>query len=125
MKNTLLVFLGSGVGGVCRFWASYFVYALLGRSFPAGTLFVNVTGSFIMGLLFTLFLERASSLAPVYQPLFLIGVLGGYTTFSSFSIETFNLFESGNYTYALANIALSLVLTLAAVSLGVLLGRHL
>ena len=80
MNNTLLIFLGSGLGGVLRYWTSHGIYFLLGRQFPYGTLIINVSGSFLMGLLFALILDRFIEIAPQLRALLLIGVLGGYTT---------------------------------------------
>lgn len=123
LKISLLIFLGSGVGGTCRYWLSNLVYHFCGRHFPIGTLFVNVTGSFLMGLLFILFSERLNIPTLLYQPLFLVGLLGGYTTFSSFSIETVNLIQAGNMAYAALNIVLSLCLCLSATWMGIMIGR--
>jgi len=76
-----------------------------------------------MGLLFVLIVERFDGISPQLRSLFLIGFLGGYTTFSSFSIETLNLFESGAYTSAALNIILSVTLCIAATWIGVIGGR--
>ena len=97
----------------------------MGRQFPYGTLVVNATGCFLMGLLFVLLLERFNSIAPELRSLILIGFLGGYTTFSSFSIETMNLFESGDWVAASLNIVISVVLCMALTWLGLMGGRQL
>ncbi len=123
--NTLLIFLGAGLGGVLRFWTSQAVYFLLGRQFPYGTLVVNVTGSFAMGFLFILIAERVGEIAPQLRSLLLIGVLGGYTTFSSFSVETMSLIENGAWTSAVLNIVMNVILCLAATWIGLELGRQL
>jgi fluoride exporter len=123
--NTFLIFLGAGAGGVFRYWISNITYGLLGRQFPYGTLVVNVSGCFLMGLLFVLILERFNGIGPLLRSFFLIGLLGGYTTFSSFSIETLNLFESGAYLSTALNILLSIILCMAAAWLGVIGGRQL
>jgi CrcB protein len=122
MNPLLLIALGGGLGAVTRYLAANAVYDFLGRNFPHGTLFVNVSGSFIMGLLAELILQR--SLAPEYRAALLVGFLGGYTTFSSFSLETLYLFEEGGAPKALLNIFLSVTLCLAGVWLGLLLGRQ-
>ncbi len=124
MLNTLLIFIGAGLGGVLRFWISTFSYGLFGRQFPYGTLIVNVTGCFFMGLLFVMLLERFDGIGPALRSLLLIGLLGGYTTFSSFSIETLNLFESGAIISGILNIFLSVSLCIAATWLGVIGGRQ-
>ena len=125
MLNTLLIFLGAGLGGVSRYWISNITYGFLGRQFPYGTLVVNISGCFLMGLLFVLLLERFNGIGPQLRALLLIGFLGGYTTFSSFSIETLNLFENGARLAGIANILLSVTLCLTATWLGVIGGRQL
>lgn len=125
MNNALLIFLGSGVGGVFRYWISNGVYWFVGRQFPYGTLIVNATGSFLMGLLFVLILERLDGVGLQLRSLLLIGLLGGYTTFASFSIETLNLFESGAWINAILNIFISITLCLTLTWLGILGGRQL
>lgn len=123
--NTVLIFFGAGIGGVLRYWISNFTYLILGKQFPYGTLIVNVSGCFLMGLLFVLTMERIDGFGSQLRALLLIGLLGGYTTFSSFSIETINLFENGNYISAIMNILLSTGVCLLATWLGVLGGRSL
>ncbi len=125
MLDTLLIFMGAGIGGVFRFWVSNFSYCLFGRQFPYGTLVVNVTGCFLMGLLFTLLVEKFDGIAPQLRSLLLIGLLGGYTTFSSFSIETLNLFKNGAIVSGMMNILLSVILCIAATWIGILGGRQL
>jgi fluoride exporter len=123
--NTLLIFFGAGAGGVFRYWISNAGYWFLGRQFPYGTLIVNVSGCFLMGLFFVLILERFDRMGPQLRSVLLIGFLGGYTTFSSFSIETLNLFENGAYLTATLNVVLSVTLCIAATWLGVMGGRQL
>lgn len=126
MINSLLIFIGCGIGGLLRYWvANGTYYWTVGRTFPYGTLIVNTTGSFLMGFLFIIILERFSNIAPQLRAFLLIGLLGGYTTFSSFSIETINLFEQGELFKALLNIGLSVILCVGAAWAGVILGRHL
>lgn len=125
MVDTLFIFIGAGFGGVLRHWFSSLTHLLLGRQFPYGTLFVNVTGSLVMGFLFALFIERLSHIGPHMRSFLLIGLLGGYTTFSSFSIETFSLFERSEFMLAFTNIFLSLFLCIVAAWLGVIAGRQL
>ncbi len=125
MLDTVLIFFGAGLGGVFRFWVASFTYWLVGRNFPYGTLVVNISGCFLMGLLFVLLLERIDGIGPQLRSLLLIGFLGGYTTFSSFSIETLNLFESGATLAGILNILLSVLLCISATWLGVMGGRQL
>lgn len=124
MFNLLFIFIGAGLGGVLRYWITSASYAVLGREFPYGTLIVNISGCFLMGLVFILLMERVHSMAPALRALLLIGFLGGFTTFSSFSIETLNLFENGELLAAFTNICLSIILCLSATWIGVTLGRQ-
>jgi fluoride exporter len=124
LKQVVAVAVGGAFGSVLRFGMSTWVHALVGRGFPYGTLVVNVLGCLAMGFLFVLFVDRLSDNV-VWRAAILIGVLGGFTTFSSFSIETFNLAEQGEWLKAGVNTAASLVLCLAATWIGVLLGRQL
>ena len=123
--NTWLIFLGAGLGGVFRYWVANATYFFSGRQFPYGTLVVNVTGCFLMGLLFTIISDRFDNMAPQLRSLLLIGVLGGYTTFSTLSIETLSLFENGEWFHAGLNLLLSILLCMLAVWVGVLGGRQL
>jgi CrcB protein len=115
---------GGALGAVARFLVSGTVYRLLGRDFPWGTLSVNLIGSFAMGLLFVLLLER-SLLAPELRAAVLIGFLGSFTTFSTFSLETLTLAEQGEILTALANVATSVVLCVAACWVGIIAARAL
>ena len=123
MKLLVFIAIGGALGAVLRYGASVSVYSLLGRGFPYGTLFVNVSGSLLMGLLSVLMLERLN-IGPEWRAAVLVGVLGSFTTFSTFSIETLNLLEQGDWVRAMSNIVLSVLVCLAAVWLGVLIGRQ-
>jgi CrcB protein len=124
LKALLLIAVGGAVGAVLRYGASISVYSLLGRGFPYGTLFVNVSGSLLMGILSVLMLERFD-IGPEWRAAILVGVLGSFTTFSTFSIETLNLLEQGDLMRAMANIVLSVLICLVAVWFGVLIGRQI
>lgn len=124
MNQTVAIAAGGALGSVARFGLSSWVYALLGQSFPYGTFVVNVLGCLAMGILFVLFTERFAD-SSVLRAGVLIGVLGGFTTFSSFSIETFNLFEQGEAAKAGLYILGSLVLCVTSTWLGVLIGRSI
>jgi CrcB protein len=123
--NQLIAIAGGGaIGALLRFWLSTGVYQLLGRGFPWGTLVVNVLGSFLMGLLVVLFMERGL-VSPELRAAVLVGLLGSLTTFSTFSMETLALIEQADYLKALLNTLLSVVVCLLACGAGLVLGRQL
>jgi CrcB protein len=124
MFQVLYIAAGGAAGAVLRYWASTGVYAMLGRDFPYGTLAVNVAGSLLIGLLTVMLLERFD-LDPQWRAAVLIGLLGAFTTFSTFSLETFYLLEQGELAKAVANVVLSVVLCLVATWVGILTGRQL
>jgi CrcB protein len=124
MSQVIAIAVGGAFGSVLRYGLSTWVYALAGRGFPYGTLVVNVFGCLVMGVLFVLLVERMGA-SVVWRAGLLIGVLGGFTTFSTFSIETFNLIEQGAMAKAAGNMAASLVLCVGATWLGVILARQL
>ncbi len=122
MQNYLLVFAGGGLGAAARYWLSGLVYQRLGSEFPSGTLLVNVIGCFLIGVLMSVFEERFI-LYPSLRIFLAIGILGGFTTFSSFSFETVALLRDGEVLYASANVFLSVVTCLGGTWLGFSLGR--
>lgn len=124
MTQLMFIAAGGAVGAVLRFTVSTGVYNLLGRSFPYGTLAVNVLGSLLMGFLTVLFLDRFN-VTPEWRAAILVGLLGAFTTFSTFSIETLNLIDQGEMIKALLNVFVSVVLCVVAVWVGILLGRQL
>jgi CrcB protein len=124
LKILLFIASGGAVGAVMRYGASLGVYSMLGRGFPYGTLFVNVLGSLLMGFLSIVMLERFN-VGPEWRAAILVGLLGSFTTFSTFSIETLNLLEQGDFTRAILNMLLSVSVCLIAVWFGIILGRQL
>lgn len=125
MFNPLWIGLGSAFGGLGRYWLSGWIAQRFGETFPWGTLFVNVSGSLAIGIFATLTAPEGRWLvAPSFRLFFMAGVCGGYTTFSSFSLQTLQLVEEGEWIRAGANALLSFALCLAAVGLGHLLAAH-
>lgn len=124
MLQMLAIAGGGALGALGRFWLSTGVYRLLGRDFPWGTLAVNSIGSFLIGLLYALFIERLAA-GPELRAAALVGFLGAFTTFSTFSIETLVLIEEGSLGKAFLNMWASLVLCLMVCWAGVLLGRSI
>jgi CrcB protein len=111
--------LGSALGGMGRYWCSGVVARAFGEVFPWGTIVVNVSGSLAIGFLATWLSADGRVLVPPDARAFLmIGLCGGYTTFSTFSLETLNLVRDGEWSWAAANIVFSLTVCLAAVWLG-------
>ncbi len=124
MHQLIAIALGGSAGAVTRFLVANGIYSVLGRGFPHGTLFINVSGSFLMGFLTELMLQRFA-LAVEYRAAILVGFLGAYTTFSTFALETLYLFEEGSLLKAFLNIFLSAVLCLVACWFGLVWGRTL
>jgi CrcB protein len=119
VAKVLLVLLGGALGTGCRYWLSALVYSVIEKpSFPYANLIINVSGSFIIGILAELF-EGRVLVSPTVRAALLTGVLGGYTTFSSFSFETFSLLRDGEMWLALVNAFGSVLLGLVAVWMGV------
>ena len=126
MASYFWIAVGSALGGMARYWSSGIVARLIGETFPWGTLIINVIGSFIIGFFATLTGPDGRILVPsVARQFVMIGFCGGYTTFSSFSLQTLNLATDGEYLYAGLNIVLSVVLCLLAVWLGSILASSL
>ena len=122
----LAVGLGSALGGMGRFWIAGFIGQRYGDAFPWGTILVNITGSFAIGVL-AAFTGADGRLHPKLSPLagqfFMVGICGGYTTFSSFSLQTLKLIQAGSVSQAGANVVLSVVACLVAVWIGYLIGQ--
>jgi CrcB protein len=121
----LWVALGGALGSVARFWVNGLVAEKFGATFPWGTLAINITGSFVIGIFGALTSPEGRMDSPsrlLATQLLMIGVCGGYTTFSSFSLQTLNLLRDREWLYAGGNVILSVGLCLIAVWLGWLLG---
>ena len=120
--NYLLVFVGGGIGAMGRYYLSGAVYRWLPSDFPYGNLVVNILGCFAIGILMTAMEERFLA-TPGLRLFLTIGILGGFTTFSSFSFETISLFQNGEILFGSMNAAASLVGCLLATVLGIVIGK--
>jgi fluoride exporter len=119
-KNILLVGLGGGAGSIARFLCQKYIYAWHPHPFPFGTLIVNVTGCFMIGLFYAL-AEKGNLLTPEWRILLTTGFCGGFTTFSTFALENVTLLRTGDIMYFIWYTAASVILGLLATWLGILL----
>ncbi len=121
LLNYLAIAIGGAIGACLRFALSEWMLHLFGRAFPFGTLLVNILGSFVIGLLYGLLITE--QIAPNPWRIFVgIGVLGAFTTFSTFSMDTVLLLQQGDWFKAVANVVLNVVLCLTLAWLGLKLG---
>ena len=119
----LWVALGGAIGSVGRFWLNNLVSVKFAEVFPLGTMVINVTGSFLIGVFAACSdPEGRLSTSPGFRQFFMVGICGGYTTFSSFSLQTLRLAQDREWLYAGGNVILSVVLCLIAVWLGYVVG---
>jgi fluoride exporter len=126
MLTYLWLGLGGAIGTIARYWLDGVVSDRFGKTFPFGILTINITGSFVIGLLFALFgPESRSLIRPTVYGFFTIGICGGFTTFSSFSLGTLTLAREGQWLQAGAYVVSSVVFCLLAVWLGYVLGASL
>jgi CrcB protein len=122
MWRTFLVALGGVVGALARYWLAGVVQQLEGSDFPLGTLVVNLLGSFVVGAVMTLSLERGLLDADL-RILLAVGLCGGFTTMSTFSYETVALLRDGEAVMALGNVGLTVIGCVAAVWAGTAIAR--
>jgi fluoride exporter len=124
VKELVAAFLGGGAGSALRYWLSGAVYRVASPTFPVGTLVVNIAGCFAIGLLMSVFEERFV-VQPLLRIFLTIGVLGGFTTFSTFSYETIALLRDGSPMAALLNVCLSVFACLIGTWSGLAIGKLL
>ena len=123
MIHIIFLAVGGALGALCRYGMTMGIYSLVGRGFPYGTLAVNILGSFLMGAAYVIMIED-TDINPEWRVGITIGLLGAFTTFSTFTIETINLLESGDAFKAGLNILLSISLCLLGCWLGIIVGRQ-
>lgn len=122
MQKTILIGVAGLVGTLLRYWVSGYVARQHGETFPWGTIAVNLIGCLVTGTVFFLTEER-SLLSPTVRSVILIGLLGGFTTFSSYGLQTFTLLRDGEYSLAMLNVVVSNILGVFMVWLGYVLGK--
>lgn len=122
LAQVLVIMFGGAFGAAARFILSTKVAEKYGNAFPYGTLSVNVIGSFLMGLLAMILVERLA-LDPLLKLGVFVGFLGAFTTFSTFSMDTLSLFEQGHHLRAITNMFVSVSCSVLAVWLGVFIGK--
>ena len=121
--NLILIAIGGAAGSVMRYLMVSVVGRALGTSFPWGTLTVNVVGSALMGIAVALLMDRVDGEVSRWAPLVMTGFLGGFTTFSAFSLDAYLLLENGRWGVMMSYAAVSVVLSILGLALGITLAR--
>lgn len=124
MNQVLAIAIGGALGALSRYWVVGMVSSLFSRAFPFGTLAVNITGSFLIGLCYVIIVERLSGAAQ-WQAILMVGFIGAFTTFSTFSLETLVLIQEGRLPAAGLYIVSSVLVCLLAVMVGMWLAKQL
>ena len=124
INQLLFIAAGGAIGAVFRFLMSNGIHSFMGRDFPYGTLTVNVIGSFVMGISYVMLIERLD-VSPEWRAFIVVGLLGAFTTFSTFSIETLVLIENSELSKAAVNVFLSIILCIMGSWIGLLIGRQI
>jgi CrcB protein len=122
--NLTLIAFGGAIGALCRYWLGTAVHTMWPTKIPYGTLFINVSGSIVLGILYVLVSER-QMLPMQWRPLAMVGFLGAFTTFSTFSVEVVNLIDNGHQFHAATYLLLSVVLAIGGAALGIWMTRHI
>lgn len=122
--NLLAVFLGGGLGSVLRYLCNVFFDKNIGLAYPWGTFCINILGSLFLGFIFAALLTKIDMLNTQTKLFLTVGVAGGFTTFSTFSLETYNLFKQGQILMSIIYPLSSLILGFGAVALGFYLARY-
>ena len=124
MTNYFIIGIGGFFGAVCRYMVALWIGQKWGRTFPLGTFVVNISGSFLIGLLMSFFTEKFM-VSPQVRLFLVVGFLGAYTTFSTFEYETGNLLKDGEWSIALANVILSVIAGFVALKSGEFIAKSI
>lgn len=124
MQNVLIVGIGGFFGAIARYAVALWIGQKWGRMFPLGTFFINISGSFLIGLIMPLFTERFM-VSPQWRLFFAVGFLGAYTTFSTFEFETGGLIRDGEWALATLNVVLSVLAGFMALKLGDVIAKSI
>ena len=122
MKPLLIIGFGGGLGSICRYLMTVYISKYITIAFPTGTFIVNITGCFIIGLLYGI-TNKYAWMSLEWRLFLITGICGGYTTFSTFSYDSISLIRQGNYLYFLLHVAFSVILGLLATVGGAALVR--
>jgi len=122
MNSLLAIAFGGALGALGRYGVNGLIYPLMGGKFPLATLVVNVSGSILMGIFYVLIIEKGA-IAPEWRNFMMVGLLGAFTTFSTFSLDALALWQNGHLLLALAYIFLSVALCLAGIALAIYITR--
>ena len=127
MLNIIAVFLGGGIGSLFRYFVNILFTKYDGANLPFATLFVNITGSFILGILFVFFMQK-TNLHPAWRLALSVGFCGGLTTFSTFSVEAFELLKNSQFLiaciYILASVSICILAAAAGYCIGGCIGKY-
>ncbi|HEY9676882.1 MAG TPA: fluoride efflux transporter CrcB [Drouetiella sp.] len=123
LLNIASVFIGGSIGSVLRYLSGFYLSNWFGTTFPWGTLFVNIVGSFVLGFVMSFAINKPNALDSTTRLILTTGFCGGFTTFSSFAWETLSLYQKGDATLAIANLSSNLVFGFLACFIGYVLGR--
>ncbi len=124
MANIFIIGIGGFLGAISRYGAALWIGQRWGRTFPLGTFLINISGSFLIGLLMSLFTERFM-VNPQWRLLLVVGFLGAYTTFSTFEYETGALMKDGEWLIAMLNVVLSVIVGFVALKLGEVIAKSM
>jgi CrcB protein len=124
MVNIFIIGMGGFLGAISRYGVALWIGQRWGRNFPLGTFVINVSGSFLIGLLMSLFTERFM-VNPQWRLLLVVGFLGAYTTFSTFEYETGTLMKDGEWLIAMLNVVLSVIVGFIALKLGEVIAKSI